>query len=300
MKPSLLALATLLFLSTASWAQSTSELQHIAKNRRGEYLYCAYSDPSSKRLWSKLSGGYEIFVGPTSHFSEGAEQSCKAAIYNRRGKVVFRTIGYSTRVEKTTGMDFDGDRAADIVFVTDTGGGMHCCWEYEVVSLRPNPHVLFRYTPAGAATIKKGRDGKPLLWASEGGYSDETDMADRPFATMVLQFIDGKLADVTPRYCSQIMKPGSALDRLVGEGLTADEIKKFSAAEDIKNDPDNNNRIVGSVLSVTLQDIFCQRIADADQDMELWPAYDRARIKSAFREWLTKAYPDTGKQLTDW
>ena len=297
MKFSPLALA-IFFLPAASWPQSTAELQHIAKNRRGEYLSCAYSDPSSKRVWSRIGGGYEIFVGPTAHFSEGAEQSCKAAIYNRRGKVVFRTIGYSTRVEKTTALDFDGDREVDVVFVTDTGGGMHCCWEYEAVSLRPNPHVLFRYTPAGGTTIKKGKDGRAVLWASEGGYSDATDMADRPFATVVWEFADGRLTDVTPRYCGQILKRGSPEQRILAEGVTQDELTRFSSAENVRDA--ENNRAGGSVLSAALQDIFCQRIADANADMELWPPADRQRMKSAFHEWLLKAYPDAGKQLTDW
>lgn len=297
MRASLPALC-ILFLSALSWPQSAGERQHIAKNRRGEYLYCASTDASSKRVWSRIGSGYEILVEPTSHFGEHAEQSCKAALYNRRGKVVFRTIGYSTRVEKTTGMDFDGDRAPDIVFVTDTGGGMHCCWEYEAVSLRANPHVLFRYTPAGGAAIKKGKDGKAILWSSEGGYSDATDEADRPFATMVLQYINGKLTDVTPQYCSQIVKPGSPTDRLLREGLTRDEIEKFSASSDAK-DPDNL-RAIGSVLSLALQDIYCRRVADANADMELWAASDRPRMKSAFHEWLLKTYPDAAQPLTDW
>jgi hypothetical protein len=49
-----------------------------------------------------------------------------------------------------------------------------------------------------------------------------------------------------------------------------------------------------------LQDTFCGRIADADADMEVWPAYDRERMKSAFRQWLVEAYPEAAKQLTGW
>jgi hypothetical protein len=115
---------------------------------------------------------------------------------------------------------------------------------------------------------------------------------------VVWQFADGKLNDVTPRYCGQILKRGSAAQRILAEGVTPDELTRFSSAEDAKNP--ENNRAIGSVLSAALQDIFCQRIADANADMELWPSADRQRMKSAFHEWMTKAYPDSAEQLTDW
>jgi len=103
-----------------------------------------YSDrkdnaPHKKKLWE----GYEISLGP-SRDPEAVEEKCTAAIYNSTGRVVFRTSGFNVVFdEEQTGKDFDGDGKPEVVFRTDTGGGMHCCWGYLVYSLSPKPHKLF-------------------------------------------------------------------------------------------------------------------------------------------------------------
>src|SRR5271157_4963076 len=94
-----------------------------AQEKRKEIACHAGRDdnaPYKKKLWD----GYEISLGPAR-----TESDCTAAIYNKAGKVVFRTNGFSVVLdEKATGKDFDGDGKPEVVFRTDTGGGMHCCW----------------------------------------------------------------------------------------------------------------------------------------------------------------------------
>ena len=89
----------------------------------------------TKKLWA----GYEISLGPTRN-SEGGGDECTAAVYNSAGRVVFRTAGFNVILDENhTGQDFDGDGKPEVVFITDTGGGNHCCWAYNVVSLLPKP-----------------------------------------------------------------------------------------------------------------------------------------------------------------
>src|ERR1700682_5405037 len=87
--------------------------------------------PHTKKLWA----GYKTSVGP-ARGGQGGGDACAAAIYNSVGRVVFRTTAYSVILDEDhTGQDFDGDGKPEVVLMTDTGGGMHCCWAYNVISL---------------------------------------------------------------------------------------------------------------------------------------------------------------------
>src|SRR5215471_7713398 len=89
--------------------------------------------PYKKKLWD----GYEVSLGPARN-SVGGGDECTAAIYSRTGKVVYRTTGFNVVFDENgTGEDFDGDGHPEFVFKTDTGGGMHCCWTYNVIPLWP-------------------------------------------------------------------------------------------------------------------------------------------------------------------
>jgi hypothetical protein len=112
--------------------------------------------PFKKKLWD----GYEISLGPARN-AEETDDKCTAAIYNRAGKAVFRTNGFSVVFdENVTGKDFDGDGQPEVVFRTDTGGGMHCCWAYVVFSLSPKPRKLFEIAMQGRVDFAKDKDGE--------------------------------------------------------------------------------------------------------------------------------------------
>ena len=64
-------------------------------------------------LWD----GYEISLGRARNATHAGEDNCTAAIYNRAGKVVYRTTGFGVIFdEEHTGMDFDGDARAKSCF----------------------------------------------------------------------------------------------------------------------------------------------------------------------------------------
>src|SRR6266852_4431613 len=130
----LLTICLAMLCATAMHAQS-----------RDEGIACyAERDKDNSAHTKKLWDGYEISLGPARDGTENADgDNCTAAIYNRAGKVVYRTTGFSVVFDESeTGEDFDGDGHPEVVFKTDTGGGNHCCWSYNVVSLWPRPHKL--------------------------------------------------------------------------------------------------------------------------------------------------------------
>jgi hypothetical protein len=164
------------------------------------YAYREDNAPHKKKLWD----GYEISLGPVAN-PEEAELKCTAAIYNRAGRVVFRTNGFNVVFdEELTGEDFDGDGKPEVVFRTDTGGGNHCCWGYIVISFSPKPRKLFEIAMEGKVDFEKDKDGRMVIWqrvSAPGGFP--TSMAGRPFAEKVSRVREGKLVDATPEFCGK-------------------------------------------------------------------------------------------------
>jgi hypothetical protein len=154
--------------------------------------------PQKRKLW----GGYEISLGPARNAAE-IEAPCTGAIYNSAGHVVFRTSGFNVVFDQElTGQDFDGDGKPDVVFLTDTDGGNHCCWGYIIFSLSPKPHKIFEIATEGRVDFEKDKDGKMVIWervSAPGAFG--TSMAARPFAAKIMRVKDGKLVEVTPDYC---------------------------------------------------------------------------------------------------
>jgi hypothetical protein len=243
-----------------------------------------------KKLWD----GYEISLGPVGN-SEEVEEKCTAAIYNRRGQVVFRTSGFNVVFdEQQTGKDFDGDGQPEVVFRTDTGGGMHCCWGYIFVSLSPKPHKLFEIPMEGRVDFEKDKDGKVVIWKRTAGPYGFTSMARTPFGEKVLRIQEGRLVDATPEFCGKILSAESE-DYLDDQRLlTPENLKKLEAtgAADW-----NNEDTVSALLSRALQYVFCRRFDEAMKELDSWPASDRVKMKSGFADAIKADYPEFAAQL---
>jgi hypothetical protein len=268
--------ALLLFLSAclspALRAQDDDKTQCRADNE--------HNQPYKKKLWD----GYEISLGPVPNFAE-AEFRCTAAIYNKAGHVVFRTSGFNVMFdEHLTGEDFDGDGKPDVVFETDTGGGMHCCWGYVIVSLSPKPHKLFEIAMQGSVDFEKDKDGKFVIWQRSGGPMAYTSMASRPFAAKVLRVRDGKLVDVTSDFC------GTKDQRIERHAITPDDVAKLAHAGD--RGAVDYDQLIGGVESGTLQHVFCGEYDAAVKDLSDWPPNKRDEVVKAFSESLAADYPE--------
>jgi hypothetical protein len=245
-----------------------------------------------KKLWD----GYEISLGPARD-SQGGGDECTAAIYNGAGRVVFRTTGYNVIFDENhTGQDFDGDGKPEVVFLTDTGGGNHCCWAYNVISLHPKPHKLFDIDAPGAVEFEKDSRGETVVWQRMPGPHGFTSMARAPFAEKVSRVRAGKLVDATPEFCSRIFGDGNENYRAWNAELTAENVK---ALQSMGNKFVENEEIVSALLSRALQHVFCRQFDAAMGDLNLWPEAQRKEMKAQFAESIKKDYPEFAAPLLD-
>jgi hypothetical protein len=277
----LLALLCLMNFSPAIRAQR--EPDKIA-------CYASQEDnsPHKKKLWD----GYEISLGP-SRDPEAVEEKCTAAIYNKAGRVVFRTSGFNVVFdEDLTGEDFDGDGQPEVVFRTDTGGGNHCCWGYIIYSLSPKPHKLFEIAMEGRVDFEKDKDGKMVIWqrtSVPGGFA--TSMARRPFAEKVFRVRESKLVDVTSEFC------GKADPRFERSELTPEDLNRLkNAGEPGNNDLDD---IISALESRTAQHVYCREYDEALKDLNLWPAGKREVEIQSLLDASWEGYPEFVAKLRE-
>jgi len=243
--------------------------------------------PYKKKLWD----GYEISLGPVP---KALDYGCTAAIYNSAGKVVFRTTGFGVAFDEgLTGEDFDGDGKAKVVFQTDSAGGAHCCWTYNVVSLFPKPHHLFDVGAGAAVRFEKDEQGKMVIWELTPGLAGYWDIAnDHPYAERVFRVREGKLVDFTPEFCSGMFAPGKKDYEQQKLMLTPEELKRLSESP---GKPDAGT--ASALLSRALQHVFCRQFDEALNDLNLWPEATRDDVKSDFAESIKNDYPEFAARL---
>ncbi len=248
-------------------------------------------NPAQKQ---KLWDGYEVSLGPARN-TQGDGDNCTAAIYNAAGKVVFRTTGYSVVFDHIdTGRDFDGDGTPEVVFKTDTGGGNHCCWAYNIVSLSPKPRKLFDIDEEGLVRFEKDDAGKMVIWKFTGGPGGFTSEARRPFAQKVFRVRDGKLVDQTPEFCTQILSDADEEFRDDSRQLTPENIKRLPAGPKWDFDLED---IVSAFLSRALQLVFCRQYEQAMNFLDQWPAASRPEMKKGFAQSIQQDYPEFAARL---
>lgn len=248
-----------------------------------------------KKLWD----GYEISLGPARNASETDGGDCTAAIYNKAGKVVFRTTGFGVIFdEEHTGMDFDGDGKGEVVFMTDEAGGAHCCWIYNVVTLVPRPHRLFDVGTGASVDFVKDKDGKMIVWQRVGGTTDYTTEAARPYAEQAFRVRDGKLVEVTPEFCGPIFSPGHDDYDEWGRQLTPERLAKLPATKKLGVNGDFSvEDVVSALLSRALQRVLCHQYDEAMADLNLWPEGSRDEMKDNFAESIKEYSPEFAERL---
>lgn len=265
------------------------------KNIIACFHYRKDNPPYKKKLWD----GYEISLGPSSN-PDAVEDKCTAAIYNSAGKVVFRTNGFSVLFdEEVTGKDFDGDGKPEVVFRTDSGGGMHCCWAYTVFSLFPKPHKLFEIAMDGKVDFKTDKDGKLVIWQMVGGPMEFTSMAGRPFGEKVLRVREGKLVDATPEFCGRILSDEMEDYKAEQQALTPTNLKKLEHAGEAGYDPTDYEEVVSALESRTIQHVFCRQFDEALKDLNLWPADKREVVMRGFSQGIARDYPGFATKLQE-
>ena len=227
-----------------------------------------------KQLWD----GYELAVGAASTAGKEADGECMAAIYDRSGKEVYHTTDIDVMLDPSTGMDIDGDGEPEVVVMTGSSGGSGGSWEIEVISLKPQPHVLFTYNQDfPTADFRKDSQGRVVLWSGWGGNSDlgySMAHANDPSARMVYRFSGGKLNDVTPEFCSEI-ETDKSFPRPSDASLEHFTNSKIDSGQFATLD---DERTAGKVMSLALHYVFCRRFDRAlDVIHQMWPRKDHVR-----------------------
>jgi hypothetical protein len=205
---------------------------------------------------------------------------------------VFRTTGFNVILdEDLTGQDFESDGERAVVFQTDSGGGTHCCWSYNIISLNPKPHRLFNIDAPGAVQFHKDEKGRTVIWQRTPGPYGYTSMASQPFAEKVFRVQAGKLMDSTPEFCPQILALGNEDYDFEQRVLTSESLTLLSKR------PKPDEEMASALLSLALQQTFCRRFDEAAHALSLWPQATRSGMTSAFVGSVEQAYPELAARL---
>jgi hypothetical protein len=266
--------------------------------QQGKLSFSAFSVDKSfgkKKLWD----GYEVSVGPTAHDS-GADDACTAAIYDQAGKEVYRTTGPGVKLDPATGMDVDGDGAPHVVLMNGSSGSS---WEIEVVSLTPEPHVLFKFEQESPQVdLRKDLKGRVVLWSGWGGNSDlgySMAHANDPSARIAYRFTGGKLKDVTPEFCIEI-EDDKHFPRLTEASLEHFKNSKIDSGQFESLD---DEWTAGKMMLLALHYVFCRRFDDALEVIhEMWPKQDQLNLIKKLKEEMSndKTCPECAKAIEKW
>ena len=252
----------------------------------------------------ELSDGYTLTIGRTpGNAGLGDGEDCTAEIHDRSGALEFSETTFSiVFVPKQTGRDFDGDKHADLVLLSDTGNGATgCCWSYNVISLFRKPHKLFDVENALAARFEWDKQGRVAIWQPVVGPYGITDGADTPHAMQVLRVQDGRLRDVTPQYCRKILNELRQSDDWNTRLAPANVQRAFSLIRVMPNGTwtiESDDEItIGALLSRTLQNIYCSNFDAALRDVDQWPTATRVAVKRSFANLVRQDFPEFSTRL---
>jgi hypothetical protein len=292
--------ATLLVIEvlTLSGALRAQSIQ-IAPPRTPETEIACRAYPRTAQSYKrKLWDGYEISLGPAANASGGGGDDCTAAIYNSAGHVVYRTTGFNVTFDQNlTGLDFDGDGHPEVVFQTDTCGGNHCCWEYNVISLFPRPHKLFDISEEGLDQFEKDASGKMIIWKRvEAPDEFNGPMASRPFVERVYRVRNGKMVDATPEFCDRIFSSQNRDFKIWSTNLTSENLAGLKSSGGPRPDEEQTARLL---LERAYQHVLCRQFDEALADLNLWPTASRAKMKADFAAYIKDDFPEFAAHLAE-
>jgi hypothetical protein len=276
-----------------------------AASSQPEKLSCSTSPVDKSFGRKKLWDGYEVSVDPTAHFegNSDADDACTAAIYDPSGKEVYRTTGPGVMLDPATGMDVDGDGAPEVVLMNGSSGGGDGSWDVEVVSLKPQAHLLFKFDEdSPPAPFRKDSQGRVVLWSWQAMYLNKyysiPNALARIYKQKVMRFTDGELRDVTAEYSGEIEKSPDFPRPTKNEKKDLKESKIISGEFENLDDQESASK----VLSLIVQYIFCRRFQEAlNVIREAWPEQDRANLIKSLQEIFKKSdCPECARQIEQW
>jgi hypothetical protein len=261
-------LRTLLLISSIILLSRTVE----AAQDVGEDHYSCYA---ARGHAARYLRGYTIAVAPYQNQKQFID-ACIATITDSTGKIVFQLHDHGVEIDPVTGSDLDGDGYPEAV-LQGYSGGAHCCWTYWIVSLGKKPELRARiYNERGIRFVESKPDGVYTLLTSDGrfDYFDNLSHSSSPFPNIYLQFVKGKLIDVSPRFWSDYEEE----IRLWREQLLPRDIASFRSR--YKEVPAALEEVKCKVLEIVLAYLQGGKSAEAWRTLEeMWPNEDIPRIE---------------------
>jgi hypothetical protein len=257
--------------------------------QRAEEAAC-YSEEGhyETRYRVPLWNGYEVWIEPAGRDPD-VELRCRVTLRDARGAAVFDRTALGAKVYAGTGLDLEHDGGRDVVLEVNDGGGQHCCWSYPILSLARSPALIVEVTSDGALMFQDlDGNGRVEIKARQGlrGF-DGLSQAASPFAWRVYSVENGKLADVTASFCTQLRQDEDYLaiqTELTGRG--GRELREAPRERRTRTELEDTK---GKVLSLVLQEVLCERREQAYRMLgRLWPPHDLTRIRKALETELSK------------
>ncbi|MFN8572081.1 MAG: hypothetical protein U0132_08495 [Gemmatimonadaceae bacterium] len=259
-------------------------------------LRCYYSGDDNKLGRLLLAGGrYSLSVEKSSDPADAVENGCVATVRDRQGRVMYRRDGFGVSLDSSAvDLDVDGDGTRDVVLTIDIGGGNHCCWSIDVLSVRTRPRVIVSFEQQGAAGFSRDPNGGVILRSLEGGYgSDRYSMAGRVFAERIYRLQQGKLVDVTPWMC-RTAKGALAVNR-----TEPNDEESIAFRQDGRLNL--HDFAASDIESLMLQHCLCGDIEKArDVATRLWPPSDLARLLRDFPVDAVNSFPHLRGKFASW
>ena len=224
--------------------------------------------------------GYTISVAPYQNQNRFIDE-CIATITDSTGRIVFQVHDHGVEIDPVTGSDLDGDGYPEAV-LQGYSGGAHCCWTYWIVSLGKKPELRARiYNERGIKFVESKPEGVHTLVTSDGrfDYFDGLSHAGSPFPVVYLQFVKGKLTDVSSRFWRDYAEE----IRQWREQILPGDVARFRSH--YVDDPAAFDEVRCKILEIVLTDLQGGKTVEAWRTLgEMWPQEDIPRIEKLIKE----------------
>ncbi len=225
-----------------------------------------------KTITRKLPSGFVVRLSPMNgRLGEG----CRAVLIDSHNKVVFSASEWDISPVLSV-KDVNGDGSPDIV-LEGYSGGAHCCWTYYIVSLGPEPGLLFEFeNQSGARFPANPATGRAEIHTVDGGfdYFDRFAHAFSPFPKVYLRLEGRRLIDVSREHAADYDKE---IHNLRTEISTKD-LTVFLKAEN-ESEMTGFEDTASRVIQIVLAYLYSGRQAQAHNMLKkMWPSFDQERV----------------------
>lgn len=226
---------------------------------------------AKKETIHKLPGNFALHLTP---LNDSAGDGCRATLIDSQKKTVFSVVEWDLQLV-LSGKDVNGDGTPDIV-LEGFSGGAHCCWTYYIVSLGPNPGLLFKFENEQGAEFKANAStGRIEVYVRDGAFDYfESAHAFSPFPDVYLRLDRTHLVDISGEHLADY---DQKIKRLKIE-IPDKDLKVFLQAEN-QDEKVGWEQVSTRVLEIVLAYLYSGRQEQAHTTLKkMWPAFDQERI----------------------